>query len=98
MRRLHYLGGLPTHVIEHGLQVIGYASLVELGFLLPESDDWRERYRRLLVGSGELLTERLISLPGPVCLLCVERRPEDCHRTLIAGWRAERGWEVEHLV
>lgn len=60
-------------------------------------DDWRERYRRLLEGSGDLLTERLVGLQGPVCLLCAERRPEDCHRLLIAEWLADRGWTVTHL-
>ena len=77
---------------------IGYVSLIELGNLFLEFDDWADRYRRLLESAGELLTERLLSLPGPVCLLCAERRPEECHRTLIADWLAERGWEVVHLV
>ena len=77
---------------------MGYASLLELGNVFLEFDDWADRYRRLLEGSGELLTERLISLPGPVCLMCAERRPEECHRMIIAEWLADRGWEVVHLV
>ena len=77
---------------------IGYASLLELGNVFLEFDDWADRYRRLLEGSGELLTERLISVPSPACLMCAEKQTEDCHRLLIAGWLAERGWEAVHLV
>ena len=76
---------------------IGYVSLIELGNVFMEMDDWRDRYRRLLDGSGDLLTERLLGLPGPVCLMCAERRPEDCHRLLIAQWLTDRGWMVSHL-
>ncbi len=76
----------------------GYASLVELGNLFQGLDDWPARYDRLLAGSGELLTERLLALPGPVCLLCAEKRPAECHRRLVAEWVAGRhGFEVRHL-
>ena len=35
---------------------------------------------------------------GPVCLLCLERDPERCHRTLVAERLAARlGAEVRHL-
>ena len=77
---------------------IEYVSLLELGNVFLEMDDWADRYRRLLEGSGELLTERLVSLPGPICLMCAERRPEECHRLIVAEWLLERGWDVVHLV
>ena len=77
---------------------ISYASLIELGNVFIDCDDWQDRYRRLLEGSGELLTERLFSLPGPVCLLCAEKQPENCHRLLVAGYLAAGGWDVVHLL
>ena len=64
----------------------------------PQLSDWAARYSYTLDLAGGLVTERLASLPGPVCLLCAERRPDDCHRSLIAEWLAGRGWEVEHIV
>jgi uncharacterized protein (DUF488 family) len=92
--------GTPDKGVERWLgdAGIGYRSLVELGNLFLDFDDWRERYRRLLEGAGELLTERLRSVNGPICLLCAEKRPEECHRTLIAEFLARKdGVEVEHI-
>lgn len=43
---------------------IAYAPLTELGNVFMELDDWRDRYRRLLEGSGDLLTERLAANRG----------------------------------
>lgn len=77
---------------------IAYVSLIELGNVFMEFEDWADRYRRLLDGPGELLTERLVSLPGPTCLPRLEGRPGECHRLLIAEWLAARGWEVDHLI
>lgn len=37
-------------------------------------------------------------LAGPVCLLCVERDPSACHRTLVAARLADSGAVVRHLV
>jgi uncharacterized protein (DUF488 family) len=74
-----------------------YVSAIELGNVFLHHDDWRERYRKLLERAGDLLTERLLQTPTPLCLMCAERKPEMCHRALIAGYLAERGWQVEHL-
>ncbi|MGD9518086.1 MAG: DUF488 family protein [Armatimonadota bacterium] len=43
-------------------------------------------------------SQTLVALPRPFCLMCAEKRPEECHRLLIAEWLAGRGWEVVHLV
>jgi uncharacterized protein YeaO (DUF488 family) len=62
-------------------------------------DDWRERYTALLARAGDLLVSRLVDIPGPICLLCAEKRPEECHRMLIAQYLTSvAGNEVEHLV
>jgi uncharacterized protein (DUF488 family) len=78
---------------------VEYRSLPELGNLFLDYDDWRERYMALLARAGDLLVSRLAEVPGPICLLCAERRPEDCHRTLIAQYVASAADdEIEHLV
>jgi hypothetical protein len=87
--------------IERLLGAVGveYRSLPELGNLFLGYDDWRERYRTLLDRAGDLLVSRLVDVPGPICLLCAERRPEDCHRTLVAKYLASgSGAEIEHLL
>jgi uncharacterized protein (DUF488 family) len=33
----------------------------------------------------------------PICLLCFERDPENCHRRVLAQRFAERGWETVDL-
>ncbi len=82
---------------------IDYVSLVELGNPFHAYEDWRERYRELLEGAGELLTRELLSLAeqedtGPLCLLCAELEVEECHRLQIARYLEERsGWHATHL-
>jgi uncharacterized protein (DUF488 family) len=68
---------------------ISYRSLVELGNPFRELSDWQERYRRLMDSAGGLLTERLHELPGPICLLCAEKRVADCHRRHVADYLIE---------
>jgi uncharacterized protein (DUF488 family) len=77
---------------------IAYVSVLELGNVFMGHDDWATPFRRLLDAAGELLTERLLTLDGPVCLLCAEKQPEQCHRGLVAEWLVARGHEVEHLL
>jgi uncharacterized protein (DUF488 family) len=78
---------------------IRYCSLVELGnVFLAYENDWRERYARLLGQAGELLMDRLNQIAPPFCLMCAEKRHEDCHRQQIADYLATRqGYELEHL-
>jgi uncharacterized protein (DUF488 family) len=77
---------------------IGYHSLIELGNIFLDYSDWNDQYEKLLNSCGELLIQRLINIPGPICLLCAERRVEDCHRKLVAEFLASHyGAEVHHL-
>jgi hypothetical protein len=76
----------------------GYRSLVELGNLFLEFDDWRVRYSQLLEAAGELLAGRLAGLAEPLCLLCAEKRAADCHRQQVAEYLARtRLVDVVHL-
>jgi uncharacterized protein (DUF488 family) len=76
---------------------IEYISVVELGNVFLECADWRERYRELLAKAGDLLTQRLENVSTPFCLMCAEKSPAECHRSLIAEYLASKGYEVEHI-
>jgi uncharacterized protein (DUF488 family) len=77
---------------------IAYRSILELGNLFRDLDDWRPSYRALLERAGDLLIGRLEDLPEPFCLMCAEKRAAECHRQIIAEFLvATRGWSVEHL-
>lgn len=90
----------PDKGIEKTLSEAGiaYRSLIELGNIFLEFEDWRNLYRQLLKGSGELLTRRLNGLPEPVCLMCAEKSVSQCHREQIAEYLTKNmGAEVRHL-
>lgn len=87
---------------------IDYVHLPEFG--VPP--DIREQYRqekdigvlRRFLGKslrqhGDLLIQILDShSDGNICLLCLEKDPSCCHRSIIADYLAERhGFEVNHL-
>ena len=76
---------------------IQYFSFVELGNLFGEVPDWAERYKRMLDVAGDLLTDRLQSVPQPFCLLCAEKRVTECHRRLIGDFLAAKGHQIEHI-
>jgi uncharacterized protein (DUF488 family) len=76
---------------------ISYISLLELGDIFFEFEDWQVRYQRLLEKAGDLLIERLLRVPAPFCLLCAEKRAIECHRYLIASYLVSKGHEVEHI-
>jgi uncharacterized protein (DUF488 family) len=77
---------------------ITYSSILELGNLFKDLEDWRPSYRALVERAGDLLVGRLEHLPAPFCLLCAEKRVADCHRQVIADFLvASRGWTVEHI-
>jgi uncharacterized protein (DUF488 family) len=76
---------------------IGYFSLLELGNIFRNYEDWRERYKQLFDRAGELLTDRLNEIDTPFCLMCAEKRVENCHREVISNYLVLKGHEVEHL-
>jgi uncharacterized protein (DUF488 family) len=76
---------------------LGYVALTELGNPFIGLDDWADRYRRLLRGSGDLLIERLLQVPPTFCLMCAEKKAAECHRSSLADLLVARGWNVEHI-
>ena len=90
----------PDRGIERllGGREIGYRSILELGNLFLDRDDWPSLYRSFFDRAGEMLVGRLFELPRPFCLLCAEKRVADCHRRVIADHLvAARGWTVHHI-
>ena len=56
---------------------------------LAERPDFKDALERLIVGSADTT----------LCLMCAEKEPLDCHRTVLVSRRlAERGVEIEHLL
>lgn len=78
---------------------IGYVSLPELGNLFLDYEDSLTRYGRFLDAAGPFLFDRLTdAVPGPVCLLCAEKRVAECHRRQVAEHlERTRGWEFTHI-
>jgi uncharacterized protein (DUF488 family) len=77
---------------------IDYRSLVELGNIFREREDWQQDYEQLLATSGELLVSRLAGIEGPICLMCAEKRVAECHRRHVAEYLARtQGFEIVHL-
>jgi uncharacterized protein (DUF488 family) len=77
---------------------IDYISLPELGNLFLEYDDWPERYERFLTVAGPLLLDRVADVPGPVCLMCAEKKLSECHRRHVAALlEREKGWRFTHI-
>jgi len=85
--------------IQHWLASGGieYLSLVELGNIFLDQEDWRGRYRQLLDNAGDLLTERLQQVSIPFCLMCAEKSSAECHRREISDYLVKKGHEVEHI-
>ena len=78
---------------------IAYVSVVQLGNIFISDDDWTAKYEELLHKAGDLLTAALLTRPlaAPLCLLCAEKDPAQCHRGLIGTYLAQRGHAVEHI-
>jgi uncharacterized protein (DUF488 family) len=87
--------GIEKLLLDRG---IAYRSILELGNLFRDLDDWHPQYRALFERAGDLLVERLGDLPEPFCLMCAEKRVAECHRLVIADFLvATKGWSVEHI-
>jgi len=77
---------------------IGYVSMIQLGNVFMDREDWRARYQDLLDRAGHLVIKGLEDIPGPIALLCAEKRVAECHRGLIADWLVKHGdWQVTHI-
>ncbi len=87
--------GIEKLLAERGIL---YRSILELGNLFRDLDDWRPVYSLLFERAGDLLVSRLGDLPEPFCLMCAEKRVADCHRLVIAEFLVKtNGWTVNHI-
>jgi len=90
--------GIQRWLTLHG---IDYLSLVELGNVFLEFNDWADRYTSLFESSGDLLVERLVNLKvdGEVCLLCAEKSHLLCHRKIITDFlEKNHSVKVVHII
>lgn len=76
---------------------IGYVSLPELGNLFLGFDDSLTRYAAFFGRAADLLVGRLLELPGPFCLMCAEKRVDECHRKTIADHLTRHAHQPVHL-
>jgi uncharacterized protein (DUF488 family) len=89
----------PTTELRHLQYAIDDAAGVGTRSRTQLAPEYVERYRRGILDQADL-SELLDSLPdaGIGALMCVERDPEACHRSLIAGRLAsEYGFRVVDL-
>ena len=86
--------GIQGLLTKGGIQ---YISFPELGNVFRDTEDWRQRYQRLMEQAGDVLLERLWSIPSPFCLMCAEQKVKDCHRLVTAQYLEGKGWEVKHI-
>jgi uncharacterized protein (DUF488 family) len=78
---------------------IGYQSLIELGNVFLNRENWPALYHEFLDRAGALLVTRLEAIPQPYCLMCAEKSPSECHRTIIAEYMARTyGVDVHHIM
>ena len=88
--------GIEKLFSDNGLH---YVSLIELGNMFLNYEDLRERYGRYLEASGDLATEGLKGIARPYCLMCAEKDPAACHRSILADYLAGKGaGEIIHIL
>jgi uncharacterized protein (DUF488 family) len=103
--------GFSKNVLREALEADGidYRHFRELGTPKPGREAARagDAARMHRIFCDEVLTteaagEALDTLAGlasaePICLLCFEREPANCHRRIVADRLAERGFKVTDL-
>jgi uncharacterized protein (DUF488 family) len=81
---------------------IKYVHLVELGNLFIEREKWQDDYYTLISYERDLMLRRLrkvVSQTKMACLLCAEKNPTECHRSIITRVLAEDlQFQVEHIL
>ncbi|HEY3422913.1 MAG TPA: DUF488 domain-containing protein [Methanocellaceae archaeon] len=77
---------------------IRYVSVRELGNPFRE-DDWKEKFLESLSSKGKALEDlRDLILSCPTALICYEKDPSDCHRSILSAvLRARYGLEPVDL-
>jgi uncharacterized protein (DUF488 family) len=79
---------------------IAYVSVIPLGNVFLGRDDWEEAYQQLLACAGDLLTAPVFAptLAAPLYLLCAEKDPAQCHRSLITTYLERKGHAIMHII
>jgi uncharacterized protein (DUF488 family) len=61
--------------------------------------EYEKQFGKLLISRDPLKNSSFRKEPGPICLLCAEDKPAQCHRRLVAEYFADglQGMEIRHL-
>lgn len=97
---LEYILGLVGIAYEHH-QELAPTEEILAGYKSKKINwpEYESRFRALLRGRNPLNNSSLPREAGPICLLCAEDKPAQCHRRLVAEHIADRipGSEIRHL-
>jgi uncharacterized protein (DUF488 family) len=61
--------------------------------------EYEKQFGKLLISRDPLKNSSFHKETGPICLLCAEDKPAQCHRRLVAEYFADglQGMEIRHL-
>jgi len=96
----HHLELAPTTAMRKALYAKDEERKIARRDRYDLSSEYVESYESEILGNADLeALATTIAQRGPAALLCVERVPEACHRSLVAARLADRhGLAVGHLV
>ena len=76
---------------------IEYVHMPDLGNPYFHNQGWRAHYANRLAKMDPAWKDAVLNVRGTPCLLCAEKDPTECHRSLIADALAEKGTAIEHI-
>ncbi|MCX5825738.1 MAG: DUF488 domain-containing protein [Deltaproteobacteria bacterium] len=61
--------------------------------------DYERKFKDILVQRNPIQSVKIMGEQGPICLLCAEDKPVQCHRRLVAEYYAahREGVQIRHL-
>lgn len=101
IRYLHVLALAPTEAVRAQQYAVDAKTKTAKRARQSLSPDFVAAFRQEILDqqTPQVLLEELPADARVVALFCVEREAAACHRSLVAGWLAEReAVEVEHIV
>lgn len=76
---------------------VDYLWCEKLGNEFMKMPGWSENYATALIERLPACEQQLLDAEAPMCLLCAEKRAEDCHRKIIADELEKRGHTAIHI-
>jgi len=76
---------------------IGYRHMPELGNQFINMSNWRDLFQKYVENQEPSWITRISEILGPCCLMCSEKKNNECHRAIITDYLSKKGWEIEHI-